>query len=46
VETDAAIGAVSGHYLGMTQSSNTYQSILDLRQADSAVMLLVYRGDW
>ena len=30
----------------MTESSNVYESILDLRQADSAVMLLVYRGDW
>lgn len=30
----------------MTESSNVYESIVDLRQADGAVMLLVYRGDW
>ncbi len=30
----------------MTETPNVYEQILGLRQADSAIVLLTYRGDW
>jgi hypothetical protein len=30
----------------MTEASGVYEQILSLRNADSAVVLLTYRGDW
>ncbi len=34
-----------GH-AGVVNETSKYENILGLRQADSAVVLLIYRGDW
>lgn len=43
---DWDVADVTDQHRVMTTSSTVFRSILDLRHADSAVVLLVYRGDW
>lgn len=38
--------AVMRHAGVVNEPSNVYENVLGLRQADSAVVLLTYRGDW
>ncbi len=35
-----------GHAGVVNETSNVYENLLGLRQADSAIVLLIYRGDW